>query len=69
MSDLSRRNFLNQVGMGAASAAALAATGCASAGAGSQSAPTESAVNKSITGPYLNLIDRSEERRVGKECC
>ena len=29
MTDLSRRLFLNQIGMGAASAAALAATGCA----------------------------------------
>ena len=57
MSDLSRRSFLNNVGMGAASAAALAATGCAttgSAGAGDSS-------NNSITGPNLNLLESAED--------
>jgi hypothetical protein len=60
MSDLSRRNFLNQVGMGAASAAAFAATGSASA------ATTEEldSVDKSITGPTYNLIDNAEDNMV-----
>jgi hypothetical protein len=62
MTELSRRNFLNQVGMGAASAAAIAATGCASAGSSTTETPaTTEAVDKSITGPYLNLLDSPED--------
>ncbi len=56
MSELSRRDFLNNVGMGAASAAALAATGCATTGAASSAG----AGDKSMTGPYLNLLESSE---------
>lgn len=58
MSELSRRNFLNQIGMGAASAAALAATGCATAGAGGG---RENAGNSSITGPNYNLLESAED--------
>ncbi|MEJ2140045.1 MAG: DUF1838 family protein [Gammaproteobacteria bacterium] len=62
MSDISRRNFLNQVGMGAASAAALAATGCATAG--SQTELSSSKAAKSVTGPYLNLIESAEDNMI-----
>lgn len=57
-SGLSRRNFMNTVGMGAASAAALAATGCASMGS---STPEE---NKSLTGPFLNLLENTEDNMI-----
>jgi hypothetical protein len=55
MSDFSRRDFLNQIGMGTASAAAFAATGSAMA-----AAPPAGLADKSITGPYLNLLESSE---------
>jgi hypothetical protein len=55
--ELSRRDFMNTVGIGAASAAALAATGCASTG-GASDAP---ATNKSLTGPFLNLLENTED--------
>lgn len=58
MSSFSRRDFLNNVGIGAASAAALAATGCATAGSSASAAPAGA---KSITGPYLNLLDSAED--------
>lgn len=64
MSDINRRDFLNSVGIGAASAAALAATGCATADSAttSESAPAaEPAAEKSITGPYLNLLESAED--------
>jgi len=49
MPDLSRRDFLNNVGMGVATAAAFGASSSASAASGSQS------VEKSLSGPYLDL--------------
>lgn len=59
MADIARRNFLNTVGMGAASAAAFAATGCATGGSVSQSAG-----NSTITGPYLNLLESNEDNMI-----
>jgi hypothetical protein len=59
-STLSRRNFLNHVGIGAASAAALSATGCATLGNASD-APT---VDKSLTGPYLDLLNNTEDNMI-----
>jgi len=50
MTILSRRNFLNQVGIGAASAAAFSVT--SSASAASHAAAT---MDKSLSGPYLDL--------------
>ena len=47
MSDFSRRDFLNNVGIGAATAAAFAATSSASA--------ASTATDKSLSGPYLDL--------------
>jgi hypothetical protein len=61
MTELSRRNFLNQVGMGAASAAALAATGCATAGSAIDNSP---GTDKSMTGPYLNVMESSEDNMI-----
>jgi hypothetical protein len=61
MSDLSRRNFLNQIGMGAASAAAFAATGCATTGP--KGADTDSTAN-SVTGPNYNLLESAEDNMV-----
>ena len=58
-SDLSRRDFMNNIGIGAASAAALAATGCATAGSGN-----DPATKKSLTGPYLDLFDSTEDNMV-----
>jgi hypothetical protein len=58
-SDLSRRDFMNNIGIGAASAAALAATGCATAGSGS-----DPATKKSLTGPYLDLFDSTEDNMI-----
>jgi hypothetical protein len=55
--NLSRRNFLNQVGIGAASAAALSATGCASMGSTSDA----SNADKSLTGPFLDLLGSTED--------
>ena len=60
MSDLSRRHFMNQVGMGAASVAALAATGCATSGAATGSAASAN----SVTGPNFNLIDSAEDNMI-----
>jgi len=57
MSELSRRDFMNNIGIGAASAAALTATGCATAGAGSTAMPSDN----SITGPNLNLLESAED--------
>jgi hypothetical protein len=57
MSELSRRDFMNNIGIGAASAAALTATGCATAGAGNTAMPSDN----SITGPHLNLLDSAED--------
>ncbi len=57
MSDLSRRDFMNNIGIGAASAAALTATGCATAGSGN----TAVASDNSITGPHLNLLESTED--------
>jgi len=56
MSDLSRRDLLNTIGMGAASVAALSATGCATAGSAGKASG-----NNSITGPYLNLLESAED--------
>ena len=58
-SDLSRRDFMNNIGIGAASAAALAATGCATAGSGN-----DPATKKSLTGPYLDLFDSTEDNMI-----
>ena len=55
-SELSRRDFMNHLGIGAASAAALAATGCASTG----DSATASG-DKSLTGPYLDLLNSNED--------
>lgn len=52
MTEISRRNFLNQVGIGAASAAAISATGCASVATADSAEPM---VDKSLSGPYLDL--------------
>jgi len=60
MSALSRRNFLNHVGIGAASAAALAATGCATAGSGTR----EELENASVTGPNFNLLESAEDNMI-----
>lgn len=60
MSDLSRRDLLNTIGMGAASVAALSATGCATAGSAAKKAPG----NNSITGPYLNLLESAEDNMI-----
>jgi hypothetical protein len=49
MPDLNRRDFLNNVGIGIASAAAIGASSSASAAAGKR------AVDKSLSGPYLDL--------------
>ena len=49
MSDLSRRDFLNNVGIGVASAAAFGASSSASAEASAQQ------VDNSLTGPYLDV--------------
>lgn len=59
-STLSRRNFLNHVGIGAASAAALSATGCATLG----NASNTPAVDKSLTGPYLDLLNNTEDNMI-----
>jgi len=67
MTEYSRRNFLNQVGIGAASVAAMAATGCASSNSASAEASavtTPDAADKSITGPYLNLLESAEDNMV-----
>jgi hypothetical protein len=48
MSDLSRRDFMNNVGIGVASAAAFGASSSASAAAGE-------AIDKSLSGPYIDL--------------
>ena len=61
MIDLSRRLFLNQVGISAASAAALAATGCATTGTASGSS---SGGKKSLTGPFLNLLEKPEDNMI-----
>jgi hypothetical protein len=62
MSKLSRRHFLNQVGIGAASAAALAATGCATADSAGSNASTPMATGaKSLTGPFLNVLESAED--------
>jgi hypothetical protein len=61
MTDLSRRLFLNQIGMGAASAAALAATGCATTGA---AAGGTGGGKKSLTGPWLNLLENPEDNMI-----
>lgn len=57
MSDLSRRDFMNNIGIGAASAAALTATGCATAGGSASAVPSDN----SITGPHLNLLESAED--------
>jgi hypothetical protein len=57
---LSRRHFMNQVGIGAASAAALSATGCASMG----STNTDPAAEKSLTGPYLDVLNSTEDNMI-----
>ena len=57
---LSRRHFMNQVGFGAASAAALSATGCASMG----STNNDPAVKKSLTGPYLDVLNSTEDNMI-----
>lgn len=62
MTELSRRNFLNHVGVGAASAAALAATGCASSGAASMGLGGDE--RKSLSGPYLDLLDSAEDNMI-----
>jgi hypothetical protein len=59
MTELSRRNFLNNVGMGAASVAALAATGCATAGGGVKAAQAPS-----VTGPNFNLLESNEDNMI-----
>lgn len=56
MTEYSRRNFLNHIGIGAASAAAFAATGCAT-GASRPASSTPS----TVTGPWLDLIDSAED--------
>jgi len=65
MTEFSRRHFLNNVGMGAASAAALTATGCASNSSAIAEPESATAANtsgpKSITGPYLNLLESAED--------
>jgi hypothetical protein len=58
--DLSRRDFLNHVGIGAASAAALAATGCASTAGTAEPVATE----KTLTGPYLDLLENTEDNMI-----
>lgn len=59
MTDISRRNFLNQVGIGVASAAAFSATSSASAAStGNASAATGA---RSLTGPHLNLLESAED--------
>ena len=58
-SGLSRRSFLNQVGIGAASAAALSATGCAAVG----SSPA-AASEKSVSGPFLDLLNSPEDNMI-----
>lgn len=55
--DYSRRDFMNHLGLGAASAAALAATGCASAGSTGDAAASDA----SLTGPYLDLLNSNED--------
>ncbi len=62
MADYSRRDFMNQVGIGAASAAALAATGCATAGSGATAGGQQEA--KSMTGPFLNLLESNEDNMI-----
>ena len=57
---LSRRHFMNQVGIGAASAAALSATGCATMGNASE----DSAGAKSLTGPYLDVLNSTEDNMI-----
>ena len=59
---LSRRNFLNQVGIGAASAAALSATGCASMGSSAE--PADEGGEKSLSGPYLDLFNSTEDNMI-----
>jgi len=61
MSDFSRRDFLNQIGIGAATAAALAATGCATTGTAADQPDRGS---KSLTGPYLNLLEKPEDNMI-----
>jgi len=61
MTALSRRLFLNQIGMGAASAAALAATGCATTSATASGTVSS---KKSLTGPHLNLLDKPEDNMI-----
>jgi len=59
MTELSRRNFLNNVGMGAASVAALAATGCATAQGGLKAGEAPS-----VTGPNFNLLESNEDNMI-----
>ncbi|MEE4186117.1 MAG: DUF1838 family protein [Gammaproteobacteria bacterium] len=59
MSELSRRHFLNNVGMGAASVAALAATGCATAGGSRRAGQAPS-----VTGPNYNLLESNEDNMI-----
>jgi hypothetical protein len=51
---------MNQVGIGAASAAALSATGCATMGNASE----DSAGAKSLTGPYLDVLNSTEDNMI-----
>ena len=64
MPDLSRRHFLNQFGMGAASAAALAASGTAAAAASSATAETTATAGNSMTGPFLTVIESNEDNMI-----
>ncbi|MBT8423250.1 MAG: DUF1838 domain-containing protein [Gammaproteobacteria bacterium] len=65
MADFSRRDFMNQVGIGAASAAALAATGCASVGSSVGAATgNNSGSANSVTGPNFNLIESAEDNMI-----